>query len=109
VEEAAVDGGNDSRRAAANQAVYRSVNERIKALNEVFEGVASIDSEWVCECADTDCTLRVSATLHEYEAVRVSPRAFIVHPSHASADAELIVSENERFTIVEATGDGGLQ
>jgi hypothetical protein len=100
-----MDGEIDSRRAAENQSIYRSVNERIKALNEVLEDV-SFGSEWVCECADTECTVRVTATLHEYETVRLNPRAFIVYPEHVFPDVELIVAGNERFTVVEVTGGG---
>jgi hypothetical protein len=43
--------GRLEERLALNQALYRSVNEQIKALNEAFNELAEVDGEWVCECA----------------------------------------------------------
>jgi hypothetical protein len=106
-EEAVVDGGISNRAAAENQSLYRSTNERMKELNEVFEEVASVNSEWICECADTECTLRVSATLDEYEAVRLNSRTFLVYPGHVYPEVERVVRENERFTIVKKIGESG--
>jgi hypothetical protein len=73
----------------------------------VFDEALELPSEWVCECADTECTSHISATMQEYEAVRSSPRTFIVHSGHVYPHVEVVVAENERFTIVEKTGDAG--
>jgi|tagenome__1003787_1003787.scaffolds.fasta_scaffold20962849_4 hypothetical protein len=94
------------RRLAANQSLYRTVNEQIEALNQAFEETAGIGGEWVCECADMDCTTIVSAHLYEYEAVRLSPRTFLVCPGHVFPEVERVVDANERFMIVEKTGAG---
>jgi hypothetical protein len=94
-------------RAAENQSLYRSINERIKELNEVFEEVAALRSEWICECADTDCTTRILASLYEYEAVRGNGRTFIVYPGHVYPNVERIVDEGEHFVIVEKFDNGG--
>ena len=64
-------------------------------------------SEWLCECADTACTLRIQATRQEYELVRANGRTFIVYPGHVYPQVECVLSENERFTIVEKIDDGG--
>jgi hypothetical protein len=97
------------RRAAENQSLYRSVNERIKQLNAALGEIApNGDSyEWLCECADTECTLRISATLDEYEGVRENPRTFIVAPRHLYPEVERVLTENTRFTIVEKLDDAG--
>jgi hypothetical protein len=89
---------------ARNQAVYRSVNVQIEALNNAFEDAVGIGGEWVCECADTKCAVLVSARLDEYEAVRRNPRAFIVSPGHVFPEVEYVVAENERFAVVEKVG-----
>jgi len=91
-------------RLAANQALYRSVNEQIKALNQAFDEAVGIGGEWVCECADANCAVIVNAQLYEYEAVRRSPRTFAVFPGHVFPEVERIVEENERFVIVEKVG-----
>jgi hypothetical protein len=93
-------------RLATNQALYRTVNEKLRALNGAFEEAARIGGEWVCECADTDCTAVVSAQASEYEAIRANPRTFIVYPGHVFPEVERVVGENERFAIVEKFGAG---
>jgi hypothetical protein len=97
------------RRAAENQSLYRSANERLKQLNEALdEVVPDGDShEWLCECADTDCSVRIATTLNEYEAVRENPRAFIVAPRHLYPEVERVLDENSRFMIVEKFDDAG--
>jgi hypothetical protein len=102
-----VDGTIGSTRAVENQSLYRSTNERMKELNEVFDDIASVPSDWVCECADTECISRVSATLNEYESVRSNPRTFMVYPGHVYPEVEIVTAGNERFTIVEKTGHSG--
>jgi hypothetical protein len=94
-------------RLAENQVLYRNVNERIEDVNEVFAEITSSDGEWVCECADTNCTSAVKATLAEYEAVRANPRTFIVAPNHIFPDIERVVSGNGRFAVVEKIGTAG--
>ena len=56
-------------RIARNEALFREVNERIAESAQRFE---SQGAEFVCECADQDCTERVEATLDEYERVLIS-------------------------------------
>jgi hypothetical protein len=97
------------RRAAENESLYRSVNERIKQLNAALgEVTPDGDShEWLCECADTDCIVRISATLDEYEGVRESPRTFMVAPRHLYSAVERVLDRNRRFMIVEKLDDAG--
>jgi len=57
-----MDGGISGKRAAQNQSLYRSINEDVMTINTVFEDVAHASSEWICECADTECATRVLAT-----------------------------------------------
>ena len=91
-------------RLAENEILYRRVNERIEDLNEALDVVASMDGEWVCECADANCATRITATIAEYESVRANPRRFIVAPGHVDREIEHVVRGNERFTVVEKEG-----
>ena len=102
-----MDGGISGERAAQNQSLYRSINEKIKELNETFAEAAGQDSEWLCECADTDCTLRITATLHEYETVRSNPRTFFIWPDHLYPEVERVLDQNDRFMLVEKLDNGG--
>jgi hypothetical protein len=102
-----VDGGISGERAAHNQSLYRSINEKVKELNQTFSEAGIADSEWICECANTDCTLRIPASLHEYEAVRSNPRTFIISPEHLYPQIERVLNQNDRFMTVEKIDNAG--
>jgi 4-hydroxy-3-methylbut-2-enyl diphosphate reductase IspH len=105
-----MDGNIGAERAAQNQSLYRSVNEQITELNEAFSEVfpdSESLSEWICECADTTCTLHVQATRQEYELVRANGCTFIVYPGHVYPEVEGVLSENERFMVVEKLDESG--
>lgn len=84
-------------RLARNQALFREVNERIKEVADPVDGAV----DFLCECSDTDCTVSTPLTLAEYEAVRSDPGWFFVEPGHEQLEIERVVSESERFTVVE--------
>jgi hypothetical protein len=89
---------NDHERRATTEALFRDVNERIAESAERFDATAT---EFVCECADPNCTHKVPASLVEYEEVRGDPATFLVVPGHEQPDIERVVSERGRFRIVE--------
>ena len=88
-------------RVARNEALFREVNERIRDVNE--NGAAASETEFVCECGDSDCMKPVRLTLSEYEEVRGNPRHFAVLPGHEVLDVEKVVASYERFAVVEKT------
>jgi hypothetical protein len=94
------------RRMARNEALFREVNERV---NEVAEdhGRDGLGYEYFCECANADCTFRLSLTAEEYESVRSDPTQFVVRPDHYTPEIEDLVTSNERFWIVKKTGEEG--
>lgn len=89
---------NEHERRATTEALFRDVNERIA---ERADGFDTNDTGFVCECADPDCTHRVSASLAEYEEVRDEPTTFLVVPGHEQRDIERVVSDHGRFRIVD--------
>ena len=89
---------NDHERRATNEALFRDVNERIAESAERFEADRT---EFVCECADPNCTERLTVTLAEYEEVRAQPTKFLLAPGHEQRDIEQVVSDRGRFRIVE--------
>ena len=63
----------------------------------------------LCECAELRCTEVVKLTPQQYEAVRSDPRWFINAPGH-QVNAQgwaYVVSENDRFVVVEKIGEAG--
>ena len=67
----------------------------------------AIPGEWICECADTECVSRISASVQEYESARLNPRMFIVCPGHVHPHMEVVVTANERFALVQTIGEAG--
>ena len=89
---------NEHERRATTEALFRDVNERIAESAERFDAEGT---DFVCECADPNCTHRVSATLEEYEEVREDPTTFLLIPGHEQGDIEHVVSKRGRFQVVE--------
>jgi hypothetical protein len=86
-----------------NEALFREVNERIE---DVSTTLAPDDEsiEFLCECDDTDCLEKVSATRAEYEAIRALATQFVVLPGHEDPGVEHVVQQKERFLVVEKEG-----
>jgi hypothetical protein len=89
---------NELERRATTEALFRDVNERIAESAERFD---AIGTEFVCECADPECTDRVEASLTEYEEVREDPTTFLLAPGHEQKDIERVVADRGRFRVVE--------
>jgi hypothetical protein len=89
---------DDKEKRARTEALFRDVNERIAESAQRFEADST---QFVCECADAQCTDRLPATLDEYEEVREDGATFMLAPGHHHADIERIVEDRGRFQVVE--------
>lgn len=89
---------DDKVKRARTEALFRDVNERIAESAQRFEADST---QFVCECADANCTHRVEATINEYEDVRSDGATFMLVPGHAQTDIERVVADRGRFHIVE--------
>ena len=94
--------GQQARRSAENEALFRSVNQRLVALIEAFAALDEL-SVFVCECSRMDCIEQVEMTLAEYARVRSNPRWFAVAPAaeHVAAGLERVLERTERYFLVE--------
>jgi hypothetical protein len=88
-------------RIAANEALFRDVNERI-ARNDAPH---SDTLEIICECGDADCLERITVTLADYEQARSNATLFLAKPGHIKADAEQVVADHTDHQLVRKTGD----
>jgi hypothetical protein len=97
---------SDSRadRLAKNEDVFRNVNERIEEIARTPEAVSAVH-EFVCECVNGDCYERVQLSLVEYEQIRADATHFLVAPGHVDPEIETLVTESERFAVVEKEGE----
>jgi hypothetical protein len=88
--------------AGRTHALFRSVNERVRDLNEAFTFALPV-GDWVCECASHDCIDRLYLSLEEYAAVRAVPTRFFVSPgdSHVLSEIEDLIQRTDRFWTVQ--------
>ncbi len=98
-----------SERAVRNEDRFRQVNEQIEPTNAAHAWFDPSMPDWVCECANEDCTQAVTLTVADYEAVRAEPTHFLVAPSaeHLVPGVERVVVRHERYWVVEKVGTAG--
>jgi transcription initiation factor TFIID subunit TAF12 len=89
---------DDKVKRARTEALFRDLNERIAESAERFDASST---QFVCECADPNCTHRLEATLNEYEQVRSDGATFMLAPGHEHDDIERVVDRRSRFNVVE--------
>jgi hypothetical protein len=92
-------------RLAQNEALFREVNERVETLAHQLG--PNVPYEFLCECANADCTFRVRLDPSEYEAVRGDPKQFLVLPLHFTPEIESLVAEHEEYWVVRKSGEAG--
>ena len=93
-------------RLARNEALFREVNERVRAIATVHGRDAHV-YEFFCECSNTDCTFQLRSTLSEYEAVRAHGDRFLIAPEHALPEIEVVIERTDAWWVVEKQGETG--
>lgn len=88
-----------ARRIGENEALYRSVNERIEGMNAAF-GVLTGSMAVICECGYLECSQQLELDVSTYERVRAEPTHFVVVPGHEIPAVESIVEQHETFLII---------
>ena len=93
------------RRLAQNEALFREVNERVETLAGRLG--PNFAYEFLCECANADCTFRVNLPLSVYESIRADPQQFVVLPMHYTPEVEELVVEEDGYWVVRKGGEAG--
>jgi transcription initiation factor TFIID subunit TAF12 len=89
----------DKVKRAQTEALFRDVNERIAESAERFSAPTA---EFVCECADPNCTHRIETTLEHSDEVRGEATHFLLVPGHEDTDIERVVERRgPRLAVVE--------
>jgi hypothetical protein len=78
-----------------NEARRRVQNERTSQA-----AGSSAVTTFVCECGDPDCTATIELTHAEYEQVRSRSTWFAVARDHENPEAEVVLREHARYTVV---------
>ena len=90
--------GERTKRIGVNEAIFREVNERLKALETRFSLVEPLDL--VCECGDATCTERIEMPLEQYEALRSDSATFAIVPGHDVPGHEDVISTSDGYEVV---------
>jgi len=88
-----------TRRIGENEALYRSINEKIESLNESF-GLVTETMAVVCECGRLECSEQIELDTPTYEHVRADATHFVVLPGHEEPDVETIIERHDGFNVV---------
>jgi hypothetical protein len=94
-----------ARRIGENEALYRSINEKIESLNETF-GVVAETMAVICECGKLECSEQIELDIPTYEHVRADPTHFVVLPGHELLDVETIIERHDGFNVVRKNPGG---
>jgi hypothetical protein len=89
-------------RITRNEALFRSVNERIEELSH---GVGESRVEFLCECGRDGCEERLLLAPEEYERAHRQDDRFVLAPGHQSEKIETVVERNDRYWIVDKHPD----
>lgn len=92
-------------RLSQNEALFRSINERIEA--GTWPAALSEVTAFRCECATLGCNVLLEMTLAAYESVRANARHFIVAPGHELPEVEVVVRRTPTYLVVEKVGEPG--
>lgn len=90
---------------AHNEALVRKINEAIE--RGAWPGEERQLERFRCECSFGDCAEMITLTHESYEAVRRSPRRFIVRPGHVMPGVDAVVDRCDGYVVVEKRGEAG--
>jgi hypothetical protein len=94
-----------TKRIGENEALYRSINEKIEDLNASF-GMVAESMAVVCECGMLECAQQIDLEIPTYERVRSDPALFVVVPGHEIPDVESVVEAHSGFNIIRKNPGG---
>lgn len=93
------------RRVAANENVFREVNDAIERGLWPGEGDSLV--AFRCECASLECNQLVELTPNAYERVRENPRRFLVLRGHELTEVETVVEAHRDYVVVQKRAAAG--
>ena len=94
-------------RAAHNEEVFRSINERIEA-GARQHGVGQ-PLPFHCECASTSCVETIELAASEYDRIAADATRFVLVPGHEQAGVESVVERHSSYLVVEKIGEASAE
>jgi hypothetical protein len=87
-------------RKAANEAIFREVNEQVLGLQEKFALDHNQPLTLVCECDRMACAETVRTTVETYETIRQDGACFLVLAGHEDPTVEDVVHRTDGYVVV---------
>lgn len=85
-------------RFSRNQRIFREANERLREVADPSIALA----QYVCECNHAECSETIELSLADYDAIRLTPNAFVIAPGHEQLEHDRVVEDaNERYMLVK--------
>lgn len=94
----------DSKR-VANQALFRTVNDRISDLNAALADQLDLETGFICECPDFSCTETIAIPIEDYRHIREEATWFVVTPRHVDHELENVVESRDLYVVVSVPED----
>jgi hypothetical protein len=94
-------------RAARNEEIFRSINERIEAGAEQ-QGVKRA-LPFHCECGRASCLETIEISPSVYERVVRERYRFVLIPGHEDAAIDRVVERQPSYVVVEKVGEARRQ
>jgi hypothetical protein len=91
---------NTQRRKAANEAVFRQVNEQIDELQRRFATITDGVLHIVCECDRVVCSDPLEVDIGLYERVRQDSACFFVAQGHEDPSVETVIEAGPTYLVV---------
>jgi hypothetical protein len=88
------------RRKAANETLFRAVNEQIERLQKPFALTDTEPLQIVCECDRLTCAQRISVPVDVYDVTRAEAAHFFVCPGHEDEEIEDVIDTGGDYLIV---------
>jgi hypothetical protein len=89
-----------TRKVGENEALFRTVNEEIQALNRGLAEISDNTLHITCECGDLLCTAQLSVPISVYERIRADSALFLITPGHEIPRVEKVVERASRHAVV---------
>jgi hypothetical protein len=86
-------------RIGRNEALFRTVNEKIDDLNATFQ-VTTPEFAAICECGDESCVEQFTIDTAAYQRIRTDPTLFVLVPGHESPTTEDVVEDDQQSYVV---------
>ena len=95
------------RRMAQNEALFKEVNERVEGLAQTHRPARDAPYEFLCECANGDCTFRITLPPLGLRGGPGRPDAIRGAPDALHAEIEELVAEEETHWVVRKPREAG--